>query len=54
MPHSQSIIITYHRQVTSKNEKEAGEATSKNKEIEKRKKTPVNSHATLTARLTEQ
>ena len=27
---------------------------SKNKEIEKRKKTPVNSHATLTARLTDQ
>ena len=60
-------IITYHRQVTvrvmtqtvsltsvKKRRKRSGEATSKNKEIEKRRKTLVNSHATLTARLTEQ
>ena len=37
-----------------KTKKKSGEATSKNKEIEKRRKTLVNSHATLTARLTEQ
>ena len=61
-------IITYHRRVTvgvmtrtvssltsvKKRRKRSGEATSKNKEIEKRRKTLVNSHATLTARLTEQ
>ena len=58
----------YHRQVTigvmtrtvssltsvKKRRKRSVEATSKNKEIEKRRKTPVNSQATLTARLTEQ
>ena len=37
-----------------KRRKRSGEATSKNKEIEKKRKTLVNSHATLTARLTEQ
>ena len=61
-------IITYHRQVTvgvmtrtvssltsvKKRRKRSVEATSKNKEIEKRRKTLVNSHATLTARLTDQ
>ena len=61
-------IVTYHRKVTvgvmtrtvssltsvKKRRKRSGEATSKNKEIEKRRKTLVNSHATLTARLTEQ
>ena len=61
-------IITYHRQVTvgvmtrtvssltsvKKRRKRSGEATSKNKEIEKRRKTLVKPHATLTARLTEQ
>ena len=54
-------IITYHRQVTVgvmtrtvSSLTRSGEATSKNKEIEKRRKTLVNSHATLTARLTEQ
>ena len=54
-------IITYHRQVTvgvmpravssltsvKKRRKRSGEATSKNKEIEKRRKTLVNSHTTL-------
>ena len=61
-------IITYHWQVTvgvmtrtvssltnvKKRRKRSVEATSKNKEIEKRRKTLVNSHATLAARLTEQ
>ena len=61
-------IITYHRQVTvgvmsrtvssltsvKKRRKRSGKATSKNKEIEKWRKTLVNSHVTLTARLTEQ
>ena len=60
--------MTYHRQVTigvmtrtvssltsvKKRRRRSVEATSKNKEIEKRRKTLVNSHATLTARLTEQ
>ena len=50
----QKQAISKSLPIRRRRKKRIGEATSKNKEIEKRRKTLVNSHATLTARLTEQ